>query len=289
MKKTNILLRGLFPLALITFLLACGLPSNGENNLESADNTKETRVEITTDYGKIVLKLYNETPKHRDNFIKLANEGFYNGTLFHRVIKNFMIQGGDPESKNAKPADMLGNGGPGYTLPAEILPQLFHKKGVLAAARMGDDINPEKNSSGSQFYIVQGNIFTSEQLNGIESRINEQNKSSVINSYLMKPENADLLENLRNLYNIGRQDSVQAVIEKITPIALKDFKPYNFSEEQRKVYTTIGGSPHLDGAYTVFGEVVEGFDVIDKIAAEEVDQFSRPRKDIVVQVKVIKK
>jgi cyclophilin family peptidyl-prolyl cis-trans isomerase len=289
MKKTDVLFRGFFPLALITFLLACGLPANEENNLESADNAKETRVEITTDYGKIVLKLYNETPKHRDNFIKLVNEGFYNGTLFHRVIKNFMIQGGDPESKNAKPMDMLGNGGPGYTLPNEILPQLFHKKGALAAARLGDDVNPDKNSSGSQFYIVQGNVFTNDQLNGIENRINEQNKSGMINSYLMKPENADLLQDLRNLYNVGKQDSVQSVIEKITPTALKDFKPYSFSEEQRKVYTTIGGSPHLDGGYTVFGEVVEGLDVIDKIAAEEVDQLSRPRKDVVMQVKIIKK
>ncbi len=196
----------------------------------------ETKVKITTPYGEIVVKLYNETVQHRDNFIKLADSGFFNKTLFHRVIQNFMIQGGDPTSIGAPAGAMLGNGGPGYTIPAEFMPEkYFHKRGALAAAREGDQVNPEKASSGSQFYIVQGQVFTDSIINLMES-------------YYRK----------------------------------------TFTPAQREAYRTIGGAPHLDGDYTVFGEVVSGMEVIEKIAAQPVDRNSRPIKDIPMQVEIIK-
>ena len=197
----------------------------------------ETRVVMTTNYGEIVVKLYNDTPLHRDNFLKLVSEGFYNGLLFHRVIDKFMIQGGDPESRNAVPGKMLGNGTLGYNIPAEFRRERFHKRGTLCAAREGDEVNPKKESSASQFYIVQGRVWSNEDLD----RMAEQFKKK-------------------------------------------------YSAEQREVYTTVGGTPHLDGDYTVFGEVVEGMDVVDKIAAVKCDRFDRPMEDVRIEnVQVIKK
>lgn len=182
-------------------------------------------VQIVTDKGICVLRLYNETPKHRDNFVKLAKSNYYNGTLFHRVIQNFMIQGGDPDSRNAVGGAELGNGGPGYTIPAEIQDELFHKKGTIGAAR---DNNPAKASSGSQFYLVQGKVFSAEDLSRLEqTRMN------------------------------GKK----------------------FSDAQRQAYTTIGGAPHLDWNYTVFGELVKGVEVIDQIAAVKTDKNDRPEVD----------
>lgn len=195
---------------------------------------KEQLVKISTDYGDMIIKLYNETPKHRDNFIKLAKEGFYNGTIFHRVIKDFMIQGGDPQSKNPVPGAMYGNGGPGYTIPAEFNKNLYHKKGALAAAREGDQVNPTKASSGSQFYIVQGKTFTNTELNTIGQRM--------------------------------------GII---------------FPQEHKQVYETLGGTPFLDMNYTVFGEVVMGLDVIDKIAAVKTLPGDRPAKDIKMTVSLV--
>ena len=191
---------------------------------------KEILVQISTTQGDIKVKLYNETPLHRDNFINLVNEHYYDSLLFHRVINNFMIQGGDPDSKDAPVGKHLGAGGPGYTLPAEILPKYFHKKGALAAARLGDQGNPMRRSSGSQFYIVQGKVVPESEL--------------------------------------------------------KAYSRYGFvfSDEQIKTYSTIGGTPTLDAQYTVFGEVVEGLDVIDKIAKVEKDKSDRPVED----VKIIK-
>jgi cyclophilin family peptidyl-prolyl cis-trans isomerase len=183
---------------------------------------------LETSEGKIVLRLYDETPLHSDNFVKLINDGYYNGQLFHRVIKNFMIQSGDPNSKNAKTGQALGDGGPSYTIPSEFNQKYYHKKGALAAARQGDNINPRKESSGSQFYIVEGQILTMTQLE----------------------------------------------------ILLKKGLHIPFSSEQIKTYTTIGGTPHLDSQYTVFGEVISGLDVVDKIAITQTDQNSRPLKDI---------
>lgn len=192
---------------------------------------------ISTTHGDIILKLYEDTPKHRENFLKLVSEDYYDGQLFHRVIKNFMIQGGDPNSKNSDKGEMLGMGGPEYTLPAEFRANHYHKKGALAAARKGDAVNPEKRSSGSQFYIVQGQVLTANQLEAFVS--------------------------------MGRHAP--------------------FTPEQIADYTTLGGSPHLDGEYTVFGEVVEGFEVIDRIASMPVDSYNRPLEDIKYTIEIIRK
>lgn len=212
------------------------------NCLAQKNNKKQAKVLITTNYGDIKIALYNETPKHRDNFIKLVKEGYYDGALFHRVIENFMIQGGDPDSKNAAPGVMLGNGGPGYTIPAEFNASLIHKKGALATARQPDNVNPDKLSNGSQFYIVQGKTFSREEIDKINTRKNN-----------------------------GRTT------------------PVTYTEEQYKVYESIGGYPPLDMDYTVFGEVIEGLDVIDKIAAVERDRRDRPKEDVKMTIKMVKK
>ncbi|MEO1514627.1 MAG: peptidylprolyl isomerase [Bacteroidota bacterium] len=195
----------------------------------SACGDKKTYVEIQTEFGNMKVMLYDETPQHRDNFIKLVKEGFYDDLLFHRIIPKFMIQGGDPDSRDAAPGQMLGQGGPGYTIPQEI--GFPHFKGALSAARLSDNMNPEKASSGSQFYIVQG-----------------------------EKQNAQFLD------MIERQ------------------KKFKYTPEQRKVYQEEGGYPSLDGEYTVFGEVVEGFDVIDKIAASPRNQFDRPDSDVKMKI-----
>lgn len=199
--------------------------------------SQSTKVLIETTKGNITVVLYDDTPLHRDNFVKLAESGFYEGLLFHRVIKNFMIQGGDPMSKDAAPNARLGNGDPGYTIPAEIVyPKHFHKKGALAAARTGDNVNPERRSSGSQFYIVQGQPYTDMKLDQYEKAL-------------------------------GR----------------------TFTTKERDAYATIGGTPHLDNQYTVFGEVVEGLGVVDKIAAVETGVADRPVEDVkIIKMTVLK-
>jgi len=202
-----------------------------------AAKPKNQYIRIKTEFGECIVKLYNETPLHRDNFLKLTKEGYYNGTLFHRVIKDFMIQGGDPDSRNAKPDSLLGDSGPKYTIPAEFRDSLFHKKGVLAAAREGDGINPEKASSGSQFYLVQGKVFTDEQLNSLEEK------------------------------------------------RLK----FKIPEWQRQVYKTLGGTPHLDRNYTVYGEIVIGLEMVDQIASVVTDKNNRPKQDIKMDVTILKK
>ncbi len=199
------------------------------NTMENS--SKDTLIEISTDLGTMKLKLYKETPLHRANFIKLAGEGFYDSLLFHRVIKGFMIQGGDPQSKNAAPGQMLGSGDVGYKIPAELVDTLFHKKGVLAAAR---DNNPQKASSGCQFYIVQGKVMNENEIAMAEQRMG-----------------------------------------------------FKMSEEQKKAYMTLGGSPWLDRNYTVFGEVIEGLDVIDKIAAVPTAPGDRPLQDVRMKIRLI--
>ncbi|HSV87463.1 MAG TPA: peptidylprolyl isomerase [Bacteroidales bacterium] len=225
----NILIAVLKPglMAILFILASCGHARNTENN-------QEARVQIITEFGNITIKLFNETPLHRDNFLKLAGEGFYDGLLFHRVISGFMIQAGDPLSRDAQPGQPLGMGDPGYTLPAEIVPGIFHRKGALAAARQGDQINPERRSSGSQFYIVQGRLWTNEEL--------------------------DMMEQRRGI---------------------------PFSAEERVVYATEGGTPHLDHAYTVFGQVIEGLEVIDRIAAVPTGQGNRPLQNVVMRIVIL--
>lgn len=218
---------------LIIFLLLINMANFSEAQIKETP-TKETMVDISTEFGTIRIKLFNNTPIHRDNFIKLVKDGFYDGTLFHRVINNFMIQGGDPDSKDAKPGQMLGQGGPGYTLEAEIVKSNFHRKGALAAARLGDNVNPEKRSSGSQFYIVHGRTFTDSELDNLERSLG-----------------------------------------------------FRFTMSQRNVYKNIGGAPHLDGSYTVFGEVVSGLDVLDRIASVKKAPGDRPIADIRMTMSIL--
>jgi cyclophilin family peptidyl-prolyl cis-trans isomerase len=253
---------------------------------------EEVKVLLITTMGDIKIKLYNETPGHRDNFIKLVKEHTYDSLLFHRVIQSFMVQGGDPESKKAAPGAMLGNGNVGYTLPAEINPKFFHKRGALAAARLGDDINPKKESSGCQFYIVQGRTFTAADLDMFESRQNQQIKQQIFTQYIMKPENEAIKQKFVALQQAGKMDSLQVLSKQIEPQIEAEYAKvphFTFTPEQRQAYATSGGAPHLDGAYTVFGEVIEGMDVVDKIAAIPVDNMSRPTTDVrILKAKIIK-
>ncbi|NPA36649.1 MAG: peptidylprolyl isomerase [Chlorobi bacterium] len=256
--------------------------------LQSCNKKEEDRIVlIKTNYGDIKVKLYKETPVHRDNFIRLAEEGFYNGLLFHRVINEFMIQGGDPDSRNAEPEQRLGNGGPGYDLPAEIhYPELFHKKGALAAAREGDRINPMKKSSGSQFYIVQGKTFTDEELDQVEKRVDRMNKQSVYYKTLSL-----YSDSLMALQKDEKWDEFYAMQKKIQKVVNDEIKahPHKIPPELRQVYKTIGGTPHLDENYTVFGEVIEGLNVVDSIAKVPTDPNDRPLKDVkILKVEVIK-
>ena len=258
-------------------LTACNAGSKRQTN-HHMENEKRTLVKLETTMGNITVALYNETPKHRDNFIKLVKEGVYDSTLFHRVIKQFMIQAGDPDSKNASDTAMLGSGDVGYTIPAEFNPKFFHKKGVLAAARQGDDVNPEKASSGCQIYIVTGRKFTEPQLLGMENKINEQREEALFDSlarqhmkeiYKMRKagDNAGLLE---------LQDTLEAQAREL---ADKEEK-FRFTPEQIKAYSTIGGAPHLDGSYTVFGEVTEGMEVVDNIEIAKTNRADRPIENI---------
>ena len=258
-------------------LTACSAGPKKQTN-HHMENEKRTLVKLETTMGNITVALYNETPKHRDNFIKLVKEGVYDSTLFHRVIKQFMIQAGDPDSKNASDTAMLGSGDVGYTIPAEFNPKFFHKKGVLAAARQGDDVNPEKASSGCQFYIVTGRKFTEPQLLGMENKINEQREEALFDSlarrhmkeiYKMRKagDNAGLLE---------LQDTLEAQAREL---ADKEEK-FRFTPEQIKAYSTIGGAPHLDGSYTVFGEVTEGMEVVENIEIAKTNRADRPVENI---------
>ena len=258
-------------------LTACSAGSKKQTN-HHMENEKRTLVKLETTMGNITVALYNETPKHRDNFIKLVKEGVYDSTLFHRVIKQFMIQAGDPDSKNASDTAMLGSGDVGYTIPAEFNPKFFHKKVVLAAARQGDDVNPEKASSGCQFYIVTGRKFTEPQLLGMENKINEQREEALFDSlarqhmkeiYKMRKagDNAGLLE---------LQDTLEAQAREL---ADKEEK-FRFTPEQIKAYSTVGGAPHLDGSYTVFGEVTEGMEVVENIEIAKTNRADRPVENI---------
>ena len=253
----------------------------------SCSNAKQRNekdlVVISTDFGEIKLKLYDDTPEHKQNFLKLIDEGYYDGTLFHRVMEKFMIQGGDPDSKNAAPGSRLGGGNPGYTIPAEILPQHFHKKGALAAARRGGPSNPEKRSSGSQFYIVQGEVFTPGKLDTMEMMRNSRAKNEFLQEKFeeAKPKLDEFRKN-------NDQDGFNIFVAELrasADSAWTDQPKFSFNDEQREAYTTVGGYPSLDGEYTVFGEVVEGLDVLDKIAAVETDQYDRPKTDIKMEVK----
>lgn len=271
------LLFGIFALAMIALLPACNSKPAGAD------------VKIGTEFGDIYVKLYDETPKHKENFLKLAGEGFYDGTTFHRVIKEFMIQGGDPNTKEGG-SGVPGQGGPGYTLPREIKPQFFHRKGVLAAARQPDQVNPNWESSGSQFYLVQGRKWSDAELDQIQGQMNMMIDGHVRRMFDEDPSNAWMrtvdLEGLQT----SNPDSFQVVNQKITA-AYNAFRgnwpTVNFSAKAREAYKTKGGYAPLDGMYTVFGEVVEGEEIIDVIAGTPTAPGDRPTKDIRITVEVL--
>lgn len=232
----------------LLFMSASGCDSAADSQ---AVPTAPVKVQIDTRFGPMVVQLSDSTPQHRDNFVKLVEEGFYDSLLFHRVIKEFMVQGGDPQSKGAAPNARLGSGGPGYTVEAEIRPDLLHYKGALSAARQGDNVNPERRSSGSQFYLVQGRPFSDNEMSGIEGRI--ANFSTEYGNGLANVENGQFV----------------------------------YSDEAREMYKTVGGTPFLDMQYTVFGYVVEGLDIVDSIASVPTDRRrgDRPLEDVVMSMK----
>ncbi len=256
----------------------------------ACENTRKSeRFLIETKYGNIKLKLYENTPKHKSNFMVLVNKGFYDGLLFHRVIENFMVQGGDPLSEDAGSDERLGSGGPDYTVKAEIRPENIHKRGALAAARKPNSVNPERRSSGSQFYIVTGRVYTNKELDALEKQINTDRRSQIINMYI--DERSGLREKLNEYQenrNFSAMDSVLRAISneiKNDSIGLKEFK---ISPERRKIYTSIGGAPTLDDEYTVFGEVTEGMDVAEKISKLPTDENDRPLYDVKMKITQIR-
>ncbi|MEC8616938.1 MAG: peptidylprolyl isomerase [Bacteroidota bacterium] len=242
----------------------------------------EVEVVMNTSKGELILKLYNETPIHRDNFIKLVNNQFYNGISFHRVIKNFMAQAGDPNSRDPKYSGSLGNNSEGETLTAEIHPSLFHKKGALAAARMGDQVNPEKRSSGSQFYLVQGKKYNRNQLAQMEARINQQQEGNLVGAFLKDTSNSEFMNRVKVCQQNAWMDSLNIVIDEIKTMVLNDVDKFTFSEEHLKAYETVGGTPFLDNGYTVFGEVVSGIDIIDSICISPTLPGDKPKDPIII-------
>lgn len=245
--------------------------------------TKETQVWMKTSLGTIKLKLYNETPQHRDNFIKLAKEGQYNGLLFHRVIKEFMVQGGDVTSKDAPMNKQLGAGDLGYTVPAEfVYPTYFHKKGALSAARTGDEVNPNKESSASQFYIVTGKVYKEAELAQMEKQKEGRLKQAIF-TRLQKENSATI----KAAYQSG--DKAELTIIRDTLVGKTEMEAEKRKDEakltpqQREVYTTIGGVPFLDNEYTVYGEVIEGLDIVDAIQKVKTNKQDRPLENVVIE------
>jgi peptidylprolyl isomerase len=258
----------------LAFFISCNAPGGNENTI----------VSIKTTMGEIKVKLYDGTPLHRDNFIKLVNSGFYDGISFHRIIKNFMIQAGDPSTRtgsSTKLPDSLNT----YTIPAEFNRQYFHKKGALAAARQGNDVNPEMRSSGTQFYIVQGVKFNDDELNLAEQKINSNIKQGHFTS---------LLKETSDSVRLSGKSISEAEIQEIASVKMFNFltgnTDYKIPEEQRIIYKTSGGTPRLDATYTVFGEVTEGLDIVDLIAEVKTDNSDKPVNEIkIIKMKILKK
>ncbi len=249
--------------------------------IHSYSQTKQMtniEIEILTTEGNLRVRLYDETPLHRDNFVKLVADSFYNGVLFHRVINQFMVQAGDPESRTAQPGVMLGAGSPGYDIDAEIRnPKLFHKRGALAAAREGDDTNPQKRSSGSQFYIVTGKVLNSGQLRAFERNRNLEIEQDIKNELMNQ--NRDTLMALRRARDFAALQQIQDEIIMKADEMLSERK-YSLTPEQIEAYTTVGGTPFLDGEYTVFGEVISGMEVVEAIEKSATDRYDRPINDV---------
>lgn len=238
----------------------------------------DVKVIVETTMGNFTVLLYGDTPGHRDNFLKLAREGFYNGTLFHRVIDQFMVQAGDPESRNAPAGKMLGSGDPGYTLEAEIVyPRHFHKRGALAAARQGDQVNPQRRSSGSQFYVVTGQKVPEAAIGQLEARMQNTAMQSIFNG--LAAQHAD---QIRQLQAAGDREGLETLRQELIAQTESQYQanPVHMTEEMKQAYVTQGGAPHLDGQYTVFGEVIDGMDTIDKIEKVATDGNDRPTTDV---------
>ncbi len=252
----------------------------------------ENLVLVITTYGEMIIRLFNETPLHRDNFVNLVEKKYYDSLLFHRVIKDFMVQGGDPDSKTADFNKMLGDGDVGYAVPAEFKKELFHKKGMICAAREGDDINPTKVSSGCQFYIVQGKKFTDKSLKTVEYRINRPILHQLTKEYLETSGNEAIKAQYERYQKEGMKDSLTALKKKIDIIIMPIYEAkehHTFTEEQKQVYKTIGGTPHLDGSYTVYGEVILGLDVVDRIAEKATGKNDRPLENVRMKMLMIQK
>lgn len=265
---------------LSVFILTTGISSI----MAQQDNTPEPIVEIKTTMGDIKIKLYNDTPLHRDNFLKLVKDGFYEGLLFHRVIDSFMVQAGDPDSKDAPAGKMLGAGNPGYTVEAEIdYPRHYHKYGALAAARTGDAMNPERRSSGSQFYIVTGNKYSPAQLEAMATQQIMPRRQQLFNSLA-----AEYADSIRSMQEKDDKEGLEKLRNELVGRVEAELPASPIDEAIASDYTTIGGTPHLDGQYTVFGEVVSGMDVVEKIQKVETDRNDRPVEDVrILSVKVL--
>jgi peptidyl-prolyl cis-trans isomerase B (cyclophilin B) len=260
----------------------------GSSLLQACNDTdKDYLFTIKTQYGDMKMVLYDQTPLHKQNFIELVKKGYYDSLLFHRVIHGFMIQTGDPDSKGTDPNTRLGNGGPGYTIPAEFIPGLIHEKGAVAAARQGDNVNPKKESSGSQFYIVQGKVWSEKELRSSRVNYNELYKYF---SNLIERESFKHVKDQVTQYQ--EEQNMQALQDLI--LNMKDTLEIEYDVEldlpltthQIETYTTLGGTPHLDGTYTVFGKVVDGLGVIDKIASVQTDNNDRPLENIIMTIEM---
>lgn len=271
-EKTN-----MSKISIITLLACCIIAA-------SCAQKRATVATIKTNYGDMVAVLYDETPKHKENFIKLAKGHYYDSTLFHRVIKGFMIQGGDPDSKKAAPGAPLGHGGPGYTIDAEIVPKYFHEKGALSAARLSDIQNPKKASNGSQFYIVQGRILDKEEMT-----LDQVKYDQALRRFFDNPANKGAFDSLGAAYQSGNEEQFRTLFLALKPRVIKETGmdvSQTVAPEKLAIYSTVGGAPTLDGNYTVFGKVIKGLDVIDKIADVQRDAAERPTSDVRMSVSV---
>ena len=270
----------------IILCVLCAINVHGATTKNSQKVDNRVKVEVKTSMGYFVVELYNETPQHRDNFVKLAREGYYDGVLFHRVINQFMVQAGDPSSKSADSTAVLGEGDPGYTLPAEfVYPKYFHKRGVLAAARTADQVNPERRSSGSQFYVVTGRVYTPDMLDGMKKRQADQRKQQIFNDFAMQH-----IDSIRAMQSRNDMAGLEALQNELIAKTEAQYAtaPFEFTPEQVEAYTTVGGTPHLDGQYTVFGEVVQGYETINKIQNVETGAHDRPRTDVkIISMRVL--
>ena len=281
--------------ALTLLLAAYGMQTVSAQNAVSAGAADPTQitmqtpqetgpiVDIVTSAGNIKVRLFDDTPIHRDNFLKHVREGYYDGVLFHRVIKDFMVQAGDPESKNAEAGARLGAGDPGYTLEAEIdYPRHYHKRGALAAARTGDQVNPERRSSGSQFYIVTGRQVSAQQLEVMAQR----QTNDLMQKYFQDLCRKHWTE-IEELQKAGDKEKLEELRQQLIAETEANVKPVTISEEMKADYLAGGGAPSLDGQYTVFGEVLEGMDVVEKIEGVATDSFDRPQEDVkIISMKV---